>query len=182
MGFLDYQVMKKMRSSASHFTERTKRNEKEKAAGKWLVKIKNKFNREQLDFLRKLWLNAQFLQNMKLSVQLRKIGTRGFSTYKNTEKLIRARRFLSNTARPRAAWNSGSRDESFDWIRSVILNLLCDIKRLKAICYALTKSRLMPGLMEGNKNWLLLMIMTFRVWKNSGACFQILNSFIELIE
>jgi len=48
----DYQVMKKMRSSASHFTERTKRNEKEKAAGKWLVKIKNKFSREQLDFLR----------------------------------------------------------------------------------------------------------------------------------
>jgi len=44
--------MKKMRSSASHFTERTKRNEKEKAAGKWLVKIKNKFSREQLDFLR----------------------------------------------------------------------------------------------------------------------------------
>ena len=45
--------MKKMRSSASHFTEKTKKNEKEKAAGKWLVKIKDKFNNEQLDFLRK---------------------------------------------------------------------------------------------------------------------------------
>jgi len=51
--------MKKMRSSASHFTERTKRNEKEKAAGKWLVKIKNKFSREQLDFLRKLWHSTE---------------------------------------------------------------------------------------------------------------------------
>ncbi|CAG5098693.1 Oidioi.mRNA.OKI2018_I69.XSR.g15893.t1.cds [Oikopleura dioica] len=48
----DYQIMKKMRSSASHFTEKTKKNEKEKAAGKWLLKIKDKFNNEQLDFLR----------------------------------------------------------------------------------------------------------------------------------